>query len=333
MDLQICFLLLWPHQARSMVGEALEVPDPKDAPYFYDLDIEFRELGQVEHLEIAGQTVSVRRQLLDLKVSVAECRYELSGGFLDSAQQKHQQIQAGIAAWLAEHTGFSDDALTEIYTLVLLADVNQEAKTFLMENAVPAVRFLRDLSQPLEQADAEKVLSARARYSSVDHTIVDWSGAIVIAPDGEFESDLQLLKIGKYQILRYRMMDQDVQDMLRQVQQHLSRRPIWLASSNRILRKIVERRLELLLDFERIDQSLLLFGDWYSSEVYSLIVDRFDLDDWQALVKNKLDSLESIDSVIRESLSFSWRRAIDLIMFVGWIVLLVGYFYLFIVDL
>jgi hypothetical protein len=33
-------------------------------------------------------------------------------------------------------------------------------------------------------------------YSKDDLTIVDWDGAIIIAPDGDFQSDIELLKVG-----------------------------------------------------------------------------------------------------------------------------------------
>ena len=333
-DLNICFLLMWPYQARSPIGSALEMPEPKDAPYFYELDIEFREVGQIERVQMADVWVDVRRQVLDGLVSVAECHYLLSGPLSEQTQSQNEAVQNELRAWLADKTGYAVDQLAETYTIIMIGDPGPEGQRLLPGKAIPLARLLRNLPQSLEQSDAEAVLSARARYSDVDLTVVDWSGALLIAPDSDFDSDVPLLKMGKYQILRYRMMDQAVQSMLQAVRRQVSRRrPGWLSRPNHTIRAIVERRLELLLDFERIDQSLLLIGDWYSAEVYGLIVDRFALDDWQGLVRAKLDNLETIDQVVRETLSFSWRRAIDFVMFVGWIVLLVGYFYLFFADL
>jgi hypothetical protein len=67
--------------------------------------------------------------------------------------------------------------------------------------------------------------------------------------------------------------------------------------------------------------------------VYQLIVHRYGLNDWKSLVSMKLDSLAAIDESIRESLTFSWRRLIDSIVFVGWFILLIGYFILFFIGL
>jgi hypothetical protein len=130
------------------------------------------------------------------------------------------------------------------------------------------------------------------------------------------------------------MMDRTVQAMLQGVRQHLPGvRMRWLPSPNKTLQTIVEQRLSLLLDFEKIDQSLLLIGDWYSAQLYQLIVDRYGLNDWKALVSMKLDSLTVIDESIRQYLTFSWRRLIDSIVFVGWFILLIGYFILFFIGL
>jgi hypothetical protein len=72
----------------------------------------------------------------------------------------------------------------------------------------------------------------------------------------------------------------------------------WRRAESRTLQKVVEQRLTLLLDFEKIDQSLLLIGDWYSAQVYRLIVEQFFLNDW--------------------------KSAVGLVQLVGWLILLVG---------
>ncbi len=60
------------------------VPAPKDAPYFYDIDIEFRAAGE-RQLEIDGLPVRVALQVLDGLVLLAECRYTLPDGLSEPA--------------------------------------------------------------------------------------------------------------------------------------------------------------------------------------------------------------------------------------------------------
>jgi len=46
-----------------------------------------------------------------------------------------------------------------------------------------------------------------------------------------------------------------------------------------------------------------------------------------------LDSLATIDGVVREHLVFSWRRFFDFVTVTGWFILLIGYFVLFFISL
>ncbi len=115
------------------------------------------------------------------------------------------------------------------------------------------------------------------RYSKSDLTIVDWGGAIIIDPDADFQSDIELLKIGNYQLLRYRTLDQDVENSLRDIAERFYKNPhrALRAGPTRGTRgrmqRIVQQRLELMFDFEHTDQNLLMIGDWYTAKLYEMI--------------------------------------------------------------
>ncbi|MBI1876817.1 MAG: hypothetical protein HYR94_01020 [Chloroflexi bacterium] len=47
----------------------------------------------------------------------------------------------------------------------------------------------------------------------------------------------------------------------------------------------------------------------------------------------KLNNQAAIDEIVRQNLAFSWRRLLDLVQLVGWLILLIGYFVLFFVNL
>lgn len=54
-------------------------------------------------------------------------------------------------------------------------------------------------TRPAGISAAARLLRHRARYSQSDLTVIDWEGALIIAEAGDFQSDLELLKIGNYQ--------------------------------------------------------------------------------------------------------------------------------------
>ncbi len=312
------------------------VPEPaavkKDIPYFFDLDIEFLYAGE-RYLEIDGVQVKNRCQILDGQIWLAECRFRLPYLLAEATLNRKQAIQTELKQRLQQETGYSG-AFIEEYLIILLQDVALKPDEFVAEHAAALARLLRSTDKPLSELETAEILEARARYAEDDLTIVDWEGAIIIARDGDFQSDIELMKIGNYQLLRYRLIDRAIERNLQDLRGRVAgHRRYGRSSKRKMLQQIIEQRLTLLLDFEKIDQSLLLIGDWYSAEVYQLIVDQFYLDDWKALVSAKLDRLAAIDEVVRQNLAFSWDRLLAFIEIAGWLLLLIGYFLLFFVDL
>jgi hypothetical protein len=112
-----------------------------------------------------------------------------------------------------------------------------------------------------------------------------------------------------------------------------SKKKGWFVNQNSLIYEQVKQRLNLILIFEKIEQSLLLIGDWYSAQLYKIITDEFYIDDWKNTVKSKLDSLREIQDTVTQNLTFSWSRIVDQFQFWGWLILLIGYFVLFYLDI
>jgi hypothetical protein len=183
-----------------------------------------------------------------------------------------------------------------------------------------------------EENEIHEILSSRTRYSAKELTLIDWEGAVIIAPNNDFQSDIVLLKIGNYQLLRYRMLDRSIEDMLDKINESFfqnKRRP---RATRGLIRQIAEHRLEVMLDFERAEQSLLLIGDWYTAKLYESIHNELYLKDWKESVRNKLDNLENIVETIQENFALSFESLMDRLQLIGWVLLLVGYFYLYVLD-
>lgn len=331
MDLELCYLFLVPLQPHAALGPTESVPTPKDAPYFYDLDIEFRSAGERDWV-VEGVSVHARRQVLDETVWLVECRYRLADGLGETAVARKVALQAALKKALQDEARYSGSMIEE-YTLLLIQDAEPTPDGFVEAHAPVLARLLRSLTEPLNEVETNEILGARTRYSQYDLTIVDWVGGVVIAKYADYQSDIELMKIGNYQILRYRILDRTIERNLHTLRKNLERAQLkWLPSPNKTVQEIVEQRLALLLDFEKIDQSLLLIGHWYSARVYRLVVEQFYLNEWKAAVSAKLDNLAAMDGIVRENLTFSWRRVLDVVQFVGWLIMLVGYYVLFILD-
>jgi hypothetical protein len=332
-DAQVCYLLAWPQTGTTAPESRLAIQHLRDAPYFTPIDVDVSSIG-TEQIVLDGIPVAVRRTAYDHLIQIAECVYALPDALSIDALQIKARVQAELKSRLL--VGQSDVGdMAEEYTVLMLARVNGTPDEFIDRNGQVLARFIRSQREIFDPREIEDILISRVRYSEGQLTVVDWEGAVIISDESDFQSDIELMKIGNYQLLRYRLLDQTIERNLETVSQHLhegARAPLLPSRSKRILRQVIEQRLALILDFERINQGLLLIGDWYTAKVYRVIHDEFYLDEWAAAIKSKLENLESIIQIIQENFTFSWSRFLEFMQLAGWLLLLVGYFVLFFIE-
>lgn len=332
---RIIYLILLPYTAHASGQHpaanrrTAQLPFTKPAPYFLELDIELVELEQND-VVVDGQTIAIRRQVIDEQIVIVECAYTLLDILDPGSNERKQALHAKLLPMIRAESGYTG-AFLEEYTIVCISSADFSPDEFVQANRLTLAALLRSLPHAVSESEAGQILVSRARYTDGDLTLVDWEGALIIDDMQDFQSDIELLKIGNYELLRYRLLDRAIERNLQKVRDELESKKRLSFFSN-VLREALQQRLELMLDFEKTEQLLLLIGDWYTAQLYRLIVDEFYIDEWKAAVKGKLDQLESITDIIHENFSLSWQQSLDIIQAVGWLVLLIGYFVLFYFD-
>lgn len=332
--LQVSYLLVFPVQE----NQAGELNGPirglKDAPYFDQVDIVARSLPALD-MRINDVPVHVQRQVFDDQIQVDDCRFSLPDGLATPGIQRRQRLQAELRRQLLP-PAHQQDGMFEEYVILLAGETGQPPEEFIDCHAPDLARFIRSQREVFGPQEIEEILTSRVRYSEAEITVVDWEGAVIVSPNDDFQSDIELLKIGNYQLLRYRMLDQQVEALLRRLHHDFHAglgRSARLTPARGALAQVVQHRLELMFEFERIEQALLLIGDWYTTKLYHAIHDEFYLDDWKRAVQAKLDNMESIVSTIQDNFSLSWTRLLDMVEIAGWLILLIGYFILFFFEI
>ncbi len=330
-QINFCYLFLVPHVSGKIPVKDLATTPPKDAPYFFDLDIKAEELPDRE-IEINQVRINISTQVLDGEVMVYECRYTFSSPKEEDFVTDHYQLRKSLRDKLISFTPPKETELYEEYLIILHGKTKGTPENYLGENFKLISSLLRSIDKPISKSETESILGTRVSYSKSDLTVVDWEGAVIVAEDGDYQPDIDLMKIGNYQLMRYRILDSELTAKLSRLAELVSIKRSFFSNNNRVIRQIVESRLSIILDYEKIDQSLLLIGDWYSAQLYRSIVDEFYIDDWKIAVKQKLDSLGEIYDTVSQNLVFTLPRILDIVQLVGWLVLLVGYVALFLID-
>lgn len=332
-DADICFLLIYPYQAKEGETAVATGHSLKRAPYFQPVDVDVRVMN-AGAVQIEGTHVSLQPQVYDELVSAVECRFSLPDALSVEGHARVQRAKEALVELLVPQS-YRQTEMWEEYLLLLLPGVAGTPEGFVTMHDQALARFLRSERGLFSRDDVESILGSRMHYTAHDLTIVDWEGGIVIAADGDYQSDIEVIKIANYQLLRYRMLDKRIEERLRTIRKLFDgrrRKTLLPAQPRRTVQQIIQEKLTLLLDFERIDQDLLMIGDWYTAELYRMVIDEFYLDEWKDNVKAKLGNLESIVQTVQDNFTVSWSYFLDMVQLVGWLLLLLGYIYLFYLD-
>lgn len=328
--MDICYLIAFPDIESKIAPKKESIQGLKDAPYFQPVDIDVISLGD-ETVLIEGHAVAVVRHQYDERVQMVEARFSLKNPFDPTALQERAKIENALQSKFipVEHR---QSGLYEEYTILLVDDAKPTPDKWIDKNALEISRFIRSQRDSFDKNEISEILVSRTRYSATELTLVDWEGAVIIAPNGDYDSDIVLLKIGNYQLLRYRVLDHSIEKLLDKINESFFEKKRRPRATRGLIRQIAEHKLEVMLNFERTEQTLLLIGDWYTAKLYEAIQSEFYLKDWKESVRSKLDNLESIVQTIKDNLSISWENLMDQIQLFLWMVMLLGYLYLYLLD-
>jgi hypothetical protein len=171
--------------------------------------------------------------------------------------------------------------------------------------------------------------SSYLKYAKHDITVVDWDGAFIFDSGRDFDGNIELFQIANLQLLKSRMLDDELDDRLEKTLKLLQAPKrlsiIRSGEMRRVLKEIIAIRTQSILESEAMERNIKLIGDWYSAKLYSLISKKFHLETWKTEIKEKLDTLEDISTMATENLSVSYRATIEFIILAGWFVLLLLY--------
>lgn len=190
-------------------------------------------------------------------------------------------------------------------------------------------QLLKNEDVELDEEEVRNTLGSSLKYGKDDITIVDWDGTFIFDAAADFQSDIELLEIANLQLLRSRILSDDLHRRLEKTLgliRTTRRMPIFRSRDvRRALKEIIEIRTQSILESESVEHNIKLIGDWYSARMYSLIAKKYHLEAWAADIKEKLDMIEDVYAMASENFSISFRAMIEFIILAGWFVLLLLY--------
>lgn len=138
-------------------------------------------------------------------------------------------------------------------------------------------------------------MACHISFGREDAALIDWHAAVLFGKD--MDDVRAVLEFANVELLEMRILDNQLDQALDQAYETLSRKPPFLpfpASSEKDTTYIAQLQVDSALLFERVTNTLKLFGDQYLARVYRLASQRFHLEEWDASILRKLDTLNSI---------------------------------------
>jgi len=223
----------------------------------------------------------------------------------------------------------------EEYTVYQISGYKGDPELFLKNYGSKMAGLLKSEKLELDEKEVEHTLSYQMKYAQNDLVIVDWDGAFVFDTDGEYGETIELLELANYQLLRYRILDEDLDERLKKseklTQAETGR---WFRTKEvaTAFKEIIKIRSQSIAQFEALDRDIKLIGDWYSARLYDLLSRKFRIDDWRKSIRDKLDSLEDVYSIVSENLGVSRMQVLELIQIGAFFILQIGWFALIILE-
>jgi hypothetical protein len=203
--------------------------------------------------------------------------------------------EASIAEFVEDYVIFQIDSLPPPLTI----------HDLLVKHAQAIAQILRAEGATLSEQEAEDALATRISFRTDDVAIIDWNAALLVDREGD---DIRaVLEFANVELLEMRYLDRKLDRALDQAYEALSKRS-WkrvplLRSYGADLRRVAELQAESAILFEGVNNTLKLLGDQYLARVYRLASRRFHLEEWDASILRKLNTLKSIYEMISDQVT------------------------------
>lgn len=316
-------------------SEIVDVKKLKSSPSYPDV-IPKQMAVKVEKRELKGRVVNFLVKVCPPEVVIVEASTDLDN-ILDEGVfdiKRSMLIECRTILW-EYHCNRSFD---EEYSVYCISDYKGDPENIISEHKDSIAGFLKTERIPLDEEEINTTLKFNIKYSKDDITIVEWDGAFVFDPRGDFASNIELFEIANLQLLKLRVLEHELEKRLERAAcllQKTTKKKIPLLNSREIrrsLHEIIMIRTESIQEFAATERNINLIGDWYSARLFDLMTKKLHLEEWKTNNNKTLDALEDIYSMISENFSMSFSTTLEFIIIFGWLIMLLGYFALFFLE-
>ncbi len=298
----------------------------KSAPHYFGKSVPVQFILGKEKVNLGGKEVEFILKKYNPDTILVEATIEVPDVFADKILDLKEELRQACYQ-LAKKNG-AKDGPSEEYTVYQISGYKNDPENFLETHGDKIAGLLKSEKLQLDEKEVGYTLSFNFKYAKDDLIIVDWDGAFIFDPEGEVGENIELLELANYQLLRYRVLDEDLDGRMSIVAKltNIYEKKIRIFPDKEItkgFKEMIKIRSQSIVQFEALEKSIKLIGDWYSARLFELVSKKFRLDIWKLTIKDKLESLEDSYTMVSENLGISRIQSMEFIAQMGWLILIV----------
>lgn len=338
---QQAVLMLLGEAGEELRGEIFPPRTGKSGPAYYATTMPRQIAVGSEVVQIGDEEVVFELRGYSPDVLLIETRVTFSNLFEADTFDLEERIFEHARRILQRHGGTVE--YSEEYSIFMVSHYQGPPEAFLHHSQIIA-SLLKSERQELADQEIAHTLQTQIKYGRHDLAIIDWDGAILFDPEGDFEQEIELLTLANLQLLRHRTLDRDLDQRLDRMAQVVhegepgkaTRSPLGHRELARGLVEVIRARTHSIAQLQRLEREIKLIGDWYSARFFDIAGNKFKIAEWRRTIQSKLESVEDIYAIVAENFIVSRRHRaewIQILLFfvlqVGWLVLIVLEFFYF----
>lgn len=334
MKQQLTFFLLGEVE-KALRGKIFKPQPAKSSPHYFETSIPSQIILGQQTRRINNQEVIFKLKGYPPDILFIETTLAVSDIFSNEIFALEEEVKKHAYEILKNSGG--NEEFSENYSVFTITDYQGDPSQLVNKNREQIAVLLKSERLELDQKEIEYTLSTQIKYAKNDLTIVDWDGAFIFDPEGDVESTIELFALANLQLLRHRILDRKLDERL-EATAKLIKMPLkkrFLSREKELaddLRQIIRYRTDSLKQLQTIERNVKLIGDWFSARLYDLTAKKFKIQEWRSVIKDKLDSLEDIYSIIAENFSISAQSKAEWAQIIAFFILQVGWFILIILE-
>ncbi len=318
-------------------GKTVVAKSTQSAPPYFSEAVPKQTLINEEEITLDNKKIGVFIKSYKPGILLIEARVVVDNPFSNDAFDLRDKLIDTLNKVSKKYGG--DLKFSEEYSLMTVSQYDGDAEQFLKYSEKIA-GFLKSEKAKLDQKEIEHTINTyQIKYADNDLVIIDWDGAFIFEPKEDIGSIVELFEIANLQLLRYRILDDDLSDRLDTVTKLVSEPKEGMLQMLFTQRKISDAfkevigvRTKSIKEFKFIEKEIKLIGDWYLARLYRLLSTKFRFNEWKEDVTEKLDSIEDIYTIIENNFSLSRNEFLEFIQIILFFVLQIGWFILIILE-